>query len=152
MKKTILLILLLPLLIGGCKRKDGDQGPPGARGSTGSQGLKGDTGSKGDTGPTEVVILTAIIPSNQFTVTDSRLNTNNQMNILVGSYTFDTWAELPYYLPSKGINTYFILSTGSVEIFNGLEAGGLSYIIQIIEPSSAPEYLPTNRIGDRFLW
>jgi hypothetical protein len=113
-------------------------------------GCKGPKGDQGDPGPGRVSALTGIIPSDFFTVTDSRLSSNSNVAVYIGSFSSNQWAELPYFLPLVGVNTYYLLKAGRIEIYNAQTAGGLSYNIVIVSPNSAPA--PAGDFGDRLLW
>ena len=118
MRRVILTLLAVGLI--GCK------------GPAGSQGPKGDKGSTGIPGPGAFAFLSGNVTSDDFTVTDSRINLADQIGVYIGDGTNAT--ELPYFLPSKGINTFYVFRSGQVEIVNAVQAGATKYVIELILP------------------
>lgn len=98
---------------------------------------KGPQGDKGDKGPGTVTNLSGIVSSNSFYVYNSAITPNANIFVSIGDGL--SFTELPYFLPSLGYNTYYMISPGSILIVNALSAGATAYKITVV--SAAPKYL-----------
>lgn len=114
--KKIIAVIALTLAI-GCRGKTGD---------------KGDAGLQGIRGPGRIEILTGTVTSNDFTVTDSRISQSSDVTVLIGGPS--ALAELPYFLPTQGINTFDVINLqgNQIEIVNAQTAGAAQYAITLI--------------------
>lgn len=104
------------LLLGACK------GPAGS---------KGDAGLPGKPGAGSFVFINGNVSSDDFTVSDSRISAADQIGVYVGDGT--NAAQLPYFLPGLGVNTFYVFRPGQVEIVNAVKANATKYVIEIIE-------------------
>lgn len=102
-------------LIAGCKGPKGDPGQ---------------TGLPGRPGPGAFVFLNGNVTSDDFTITDSRISEADQISVYLGDGT--NAAQLPYFIPGLGINTFYVFRAGQVEIVNGVKAGATKYVVEII--------------------
>lgn len=103
----------------------------------GLMSCKGPQGDKGDKGPGAVTNLSGIVSSNSFYVFNSAITPNANVFVSIGDgFSF---TELPYFLPAQGFNTYYMISPGSVQIFNAQLAGATAYKITVV--SAAPAYI-----------
>lgn len=111
-----MIFLALALGLIGCRGKQGDKGDNGIAGMRGGQ----------------IVDIGGNVTSDDFTVIDPRL----KMASVISLYLSDgkNLTESPYFLPSLGINTYYLFdaSAGTIRIFNGQKALALGYIIAIL--------------------
>ena len=111
-KKTILIIAVC--LIGlGCNK------------------LKGERGDKGDPGPGRVYIVTGFLTSNETVVNNFTIRTPANIAVYLADGLGDK-VELPYFLPDFGYNAYAVISTGRVDIYNGILAGADRFEIIIV--------------------
>ena len=102
-------ILLIGLLLSGCRGKQGPQGTPGLN------------------APQEVV-LSGIITSDVMIIEDPRISIGNKFDgIVIGSSVI----HMPYFLISYGTNVYFQVepSVPRIIIFNAQKAAANSYQI-----------------------
>ena len=99
-------------------------------------GCKGPQGDQGQRGPGTVTNLSGVVNSNNFFVVNPALTANSNVFVSIGDGL--AYIELPYFLPSQGINTYYLLGTGNITIYNAMAAGATSYKITIV--SAAPTY------------
>jgi hypothetical protein len=116
MKKLMVIAALMTLAAG--------KGPAGSKGDPGSTGLPGRQG------PGAFVFLSGNVTSNDFTVTDSRISQADQISVYLGDGT--NAAQLPYFLPALGYNTFYLFRQNQVEIFKAVDAGATRYTIEII--------------------
>ena len=116
MKKLMIIISLF--MLASCK------------GPMGKQGERGDNGNTGLPGPGAFVFLNGNVISDDFVITDSRINQADQISVYLGDGT--NAAQLPYYLPAKGINTFYVFRRSQVEIVNAQTAGATKYTVEII--------------------
>lgn len=112
--KKIIAVVFIGLLSFGCKGKTGSEGP---------------VGPMGPSGHTELIYGQVI--SDQFTVTDSRFSKAYSISVYLSDGLSGT--ELPYFLPSKGVNTYYIAtpSQNKVVIYNAQTAAATNYVISL---------------------
>ena len=116
MKKYLLLAVCLIAV--GCK------GPQADKGETGIQGLRGSPG------PGQIVQLSGLVTSDDFTVTDSRFGTASQINVYLN--TGGSLTQLPIFLPGSGVNCFFSFNSNQMRIFKAQLAGASSYVIVMI--------------------
>jgi hypothetical protein len=97
--KKILAALMLVCLI-GCKGEKGDQGQAGLPGTANTR------------------IVSGVVSGDTFTVTDSALCSAGSVSVYIG--VVGAFTEMPYFLPSQGINTFYIWRSGAcaVDIYN----------------------------------
>ena len=108
--------LFLLLLLASCK------GPQGDKGDTGIQGLRG---------PGRIEVLNGTVISNDFTVTDSRIGQAVNISVYIGDNS--ALAESPYFLPTLGINTYWLKkNTNQIQIVNAVSAAATRYVIVLV--------------------
>lgn len=107
------IVLLCLLLAAGCKGKKGNQGTPGLN------------------APQDITMGGSVI-SDDFTVSDPRFKLADNISVYLSDGAKIT--ESPYFLPSLGINTYYLAdpTSGTVRIFNAQKAAATQYIISII--------------------
>jgi hypothetical protein len=100
--------------------------------SVGCEKFKGDKGDVGPPGPGTMEVLTGVVVSNQFTIFDPKVKQANQITVYIGDS--NDMAELPYFIPSEGVNTYHLIdkSLSWVEIYNAQLAGAIQYTIVMI--------------------
>ena len=108
---------LLCLFLAGC-------------GQFGQKLLGVEDGKDGINGAGTIQQITGGIFNNNFTVFDSRIKTTSNITVIIGGG--GEWAELPYFLPASGVNTFFIIKSGSIQIINASLAGGTGYVVTII--------------------
>jgi hypothetical protein len=116
MKKLMCVVLLCVASV-SCK------GPSGEKGDPGQAGLPG-PGNGG------FVFLNGAVTSDDFTITDSRINQANQIGVYVGDGSVAT--QLPFFMPALGMNCIYMLKNGQIEIFNAQKAGATKFVVEII--------------------
>ena len=120
----ILLIIISMFSLNSCKGDKGDAGPAGA---TGPAGPLPDPSA-------EILTLEGAVTSNDFTVAAPLDSSSIAISVYVGDAT--DVAELPYWLPGSGVNTFFLARLGEVQIFNAVLAGAISYRIVIVRTAT----------------
>ena len=95
-------------------------------------GCKGKQGPIGPVGPTQVQDFSVVVTSNDMIVIDPRFV--NATGVLTYNSNFAQFVEMPYYLPTPGVNTFavFTPAQGKIELFNCQLAGATKVIITII--------------------
>ena len=111
--KKVILIIAVCLMGLGCNK------------------LKGERGDKGDPGPGRVYIITGLLTSNLTVVNNQTIQTPANIAVYLSDVLGDK-VELPYFMPGLGYNAFSVISTGKVEIYNGLIAGADRFEIIIV--------------------
>lgn len=116
MNRTLLTLLCLLSLVGCVK-------------------VKGERGEKGDAGPGAIKLYTGVITSDemffQFPVPQSEIAT---WTVYFNDGTDSL--ELPYFIPSEGVNTFAGLSQNGggvqIQMVNGLKAGASHWQVVLV--------------------
>lgn len=103
-------------------------------------GCKGPKGDKGDPGPGTISNLIGNATSDNFVVSNPRLQATSSITVFVGSWVTNQFTECPVYNPNKNFNVGYILSNGSITLMNLVSGGVQSYSIVIVS-ASAPSYM-----------
>lgn len=104
------------LLTVGCK------GPAGSDGKQGAQGIPGLPSGHFE-------FITGPVSNDGFAVTDNRIGQSQQTTVYLSDGT--NYTALNAYLPSHGVNAYYLVSGNQVQIINAKTAGGVTYLIDV---------------------
>ena len=113
--KRLLVLGFLCLAVCGCENFKGD---------------KGDTGLPGGTG--EVGIVSGVVTGDLMNVFSGDITLPASISVYLKDPSVSQ-IELPYFLPGLGVNAYYLIFPGKVQIFNAQLAGATSYEIYIVK-------------------
>jgi len=135
MKSKFPFILLVVFCLGsmsflGCNKLKGDKGDSGPAGTQGALAP-----APAPQPGIDFISRSGSIPSNDFTVSVPEIADGFNVSVYISDGS--AFSEIPYFLPVFGVNVFFLANNSAVRIFNGLLAGGVSYIITVAVPAGA---------------